>query len=235
MASTLKELALLEPLWDKALQSPLSVTLDEKHQILEWPTMEIMQINAQRHLNLSVDDLFYKAATYPDSLTYPECLLLDNDFRIMKLLDQVKYSNDRRRWEAERPDLIEKKNKARAIVLTPLETKALANLRDNDILFLKQVAYYDTLQAKRKPLTMPREWIKNVLNQEGEIKTFGFVFYYPKDQEKSLREKFREKFDEILKEPMFSADGFDLIEEFKVAEFVEFESPNPDNLDIPRE
>jgi hypothetical protein len=127
------------------------------------------------------------------------------------------------------------KNQARAIVLSPIEAEAFANLRDDNIFFPKQMAYYAALQAKRKPLTMPRGWIKNVLDQEGEVKTFGFVFYHPKDQEKNLWEKFREKFDEILKEPMFLADGFDLIEEFKVAEFVEFESPNPDNLDILRE
>ncbi|OGE52804.1 hypothetical protein PENARI_c009G00623 [Penicillium arizonense] len=235
MAKTSEKLALLEPLWDKAIQSPSSVTLDEKHQILEWPTMAIMQANAQKHLNLSVDVLFHKAATNPDSLTYPECLLMDNDFRIMNLLDQAKYSNDRLRWETERPDLSEKKNQARAIVLSPVEAKAFANLRDDNIFFPKQMAYYAALQAKRKPLTMPRGWIRNVLDQEGEVKTFGFLFYHPKDQENSLWEKFREKFDEFLKEPMFSADGFDLIEEFKVAEFVEFESPNPDNLDILRE
>lgn len=98
------------------------------------------------------------------------------------------------------------------------------------------MAYYAALQAKRKPLTMPRGGeIKNVLEQEGEVKTLGFVFYHHKDEEKNLWEKFREKFDEILKEPMFSADGFDLIEESEVAEFVEIESPNPDNLDILRE
>jgi hypothetical protein len=49
--------------------------------------MAIMQANAQKRLNLSVEDLFHKAATNPDSLTYPECLLMDNDFRIMNLLD----------------------------------------------------------------------------------------------------------------------------------------------------
>lgn len=235
MAETLEEWALLEPLWDKAIQSPLSVMLDEKHQILEWPAMTIMQANAQEYLNLSVDDLFHKAATNPDSLTYPECRLMDNDFRIMKLLDQVKYSNDRMRWGVERPDLIEKRNQARAIVLSPVEVQAFDNLRDEKLLFAKQRAHFAALQAKRKPLAMPRGWIQNVLDQEGEMKTFGFVIYHPKVQDKNIWEKFREKFDEILDEPMFSADRFDLIEDFKVAEFVESEISNPDNLDIPRE
>jgi hypothetical protein len=235
MADTLEEFLLLEPLWDKAIQSSSSVTLDEKHRILGWPTMAIMQANAQKHLNLSVDDLFHKAATNPDSLTYPECLLMDNDFRIMKLLDQVKFTNDRMWLSVEQPDLMEKMNQARAIIFSPVEAKAFANLRDPNILLAKQTAYYKALEANRKPLTMPREWVKNVLDQEGEMKTFGFVFYHPKCQEKGLWEKFREKFDEILKDPMFSVDGSDLIEEFKVADFVEFESPSPDDLDILRE
>ncbi|KXG46824.1 uncharacterized protein PGRI_035700 [Penicillium griseofulvum] len=235
MADTLEELVLLEPLWDKAIQSPSSVTLDEKHRILGWPTRAIMQANAQKHLNLSVDDLFHKAATNPHSLTYPECLLMDNDFHILSLSDQFMFNKDRLRLSVERPDLTEKMNQARAIVFSPIEAKAFANLRDDNIFFAKSTAYHKALEENRKPLTMPREWVKNVLDQEGEMKTFGFVFYHPKYQEKGLWEKFREKFDEILKDPMFSADGSDLIEEFKAAEFVEFESPSPDNLDILRE
>ncbi|KAJ5817148.1 hypothetical protein N7447_009381 [Penicillium robsamsonii] len=121
-------------------------------------------------------DPFHKATTYPNSLICPECLLMDNDFRIMKMGGQVKYSNNRQRWEAERLDLEDKKNQARAIVLSTVETKAFANLRDDNMFFPKQMTYYDALPEKRKPLTMPRGWIKNVLGQKGEMNTFGFMF-----------------------------------------------------------
>ncbi|KAE8361307.1 hypothetical protein BDV27DRAFT_167004 [Aspergillus caelatus] len=105
MANTLEEYVRLETLWDKAIQSPADISLEEKHQMLEWPPLAVMQANSQKYLGQSVEDLFRKAVTDPHSLTCPECLLIKDDFNILDLMDQTKYERNRWQWMLGRPDL----------------------------------------------------------------------------------------------------------------------------------
>lgn len=117
MANTIEEFAQLESLWDKAVQAPAEISPEEKHQLLERPPLAVMQANAQKYLGKSVEDIIHKAASDPLSLTYPECRLIKDDFRILRALDQIKYQSDRRKWMRARPDLQVKREQARATVL----------------------------------------------------------------------------------------------------------------------
>jgi hypothetical protein len=48
MAKSLDELVQLEPLRDKAIQFPGDISLEEKHQMMDWPPLDEMQFNAIR-------------------------------------------------------------------------------------------------------------------------------------------------------------------------------------------
>lgn len=84
MAKSVEEFARLEPLWEKAIQFPEEISLEEKLQVMDWPPLDEMQSNAQKLLGVSVEELFHKAAQASDSLTYPECRLLHDGFRDLR-------------------------------------------------------------------------------------------------------------------------------------------------------
>ncbi|KAE8132905.1 hypothetical protein BDV38DRAFT_274710 [Aspergillus pseudotamarii] len=209
MATTLEEFAQLETLWDKAIQSPADISLEEKHQMLEWPPP-------------CVEDLFYKAVTDPHSLTYAECRLIKDDFHVIGIMDQLKYANDRRKWIRARPDLQAKREQARTAVLSTIESQAYQNL--DDVFYSIQMAHYDVVEERRRherPSHLPKEWIQNIIDQ-GEDKSWGYIWYHYREQE--LWAEFQHQFEDILTTQMFTVVGWDEIEDFKVAEFVEFEA-----------
>ncbi|KAL5356667.1 hypothetical protein BJX96DRAFT_171820 [Aspergillus floccosus] len=182
MADTLEEFDRLEPLWDKAVQCPEDISLEGKHRLLEFPPLDVMQANAQKHLRRSVESLIHKATTDPSSLTSPECRLIKDDFRILNILGPIKYENDRRNWLHERPDLEVKREQAHAAVLSPEESKALQNLKG--VFFSILMAHYEANEAARKhqrPRHLPDEWIQNVIDSDN--KSWGYIFYHHKGQE----------------------------------------------------
>lgn len=155
-----------------------------------------MQANAQKYLGKSVEDIIHKAALDPLSLTYPECRLIKDDFRILRALDQIKYQSDRRKWMRARPDLQVKGEQARATVLSSEELRAIQNLQD--VYYAKETAHYDANEAKRgqqRPEYLPKEWVQKVIDQ-GDDKSWGYIFYHYKGQDGW--EEFQEQFDDIL-------------------------------------
>lgn len=77
----------IEPLLNKAIDFPFSITQEEKHQIAEWiPCRKEMETRVQKHLNRSLDDLFHLAATHRDSLTYSEFLMIHQGFHLLNIL-----------------------------------------------------------------------------------------------------------------------------------------------------
>ncbi|KAL4898235.1 hypothetical protein BDV59DRAFT_197174 [Aspergillus ambiguus] len=232
MANTIEEFAQLEPLWDKAIQSPEEITLEEKHQLLEWPPLDMIQANAQKYLGHSVESLLHKAATDPNSLTFPECRLIKDDFRVLSILDRVKYENDRARWLHERPDLKTKREQAYTAVLSPEESQAVKNL---ELVFYPILtAYYDERERRRgpqRPRYLPQEWIQSVIDRED--KSWGYLFYHHRGQEGW--EEFQWQFNDFLTAQYPGVRGLDQIEDFKAAEFVEFEAKDQEELDFLRE
>jgi len=50
MAKTPEELAQLEPFWEKVIQFPEDISLEEKNQIMDWPSLEEMQSDTHKYL-----------------------------------------------------------------------------------------------------------------------------------------------------------------------------------------
>ncbi|KAG2414551.1 hypothetical protein HFD88_003742 [Aspergillus terreus] len=231
MADTIEEFAQLEPLWDKAIQCPEDISLEEKHQLLEWPPLDVMQATSQKYLEQSVESLIHKAATDPNSLTFPECRLIKDDFRTLKILDRIKYENDRGIWLHERPELKAKREKARAAVLSLEESRALKNLRD--VSYFVGKAHYDERRRRRgpqRPSNLPPEWIQSVIDRDD--KSWGYIFYHHKGHEGW--EEFQKQFNDLIATDLLVL-GLDQIENFKVAEFVEFEANEQGELNFLRE
>lgn len=216
MANTLEGFAQLEPLWDKAIQSPAEISLEEKHQLMEWPPFAEMQANAHKHLGLSVADLIQKAATAPLSLTYPECRLIRDNFRILRLGDM----GNRWIWPLKRPDLETKKTQAQAAILTSKELQALRNI--DGVFYEKEKTELDGREAKRQQRRghVPKEWVQKIIDQ-GDDKSWGYIFYLHKAM--AGWEDFKELFEGVLAVPLFGVKGSEEIQDSKVAEFVEFE------------
>jgi hypothetical protein len=135
MSKTLEEFAQLEPLWDKAIQSLSEISLEEKHGIMEWPPLEEMQANANKFLGISLEDLLEKAVTNTESLTYPECRLIRDQFRIKKMSEMGDEWN-RSQWLRKHPDLSTKRKQAQEAVLTANELQAVQAV--DEIFYQKQ-------------------------------------------------------------------------------------------------
>ncbi|KAJ5922983.1 hypothetical protein N7516_010686 [Penicillium verrucosum] len=146
MAKTLEEFAQLEPLWDKVIQSPAEISTEEKHRMMEWPPRAEMETTTQKALGISVDELVQKAATTPESLTYSECRLIRDNFRMLGYRDL----SDRWEWPFIRPDLQTKKRQAEEVALPSLEREAIRNLYE--IFYEKETTELGARHAKRKPL-----------------------------------------------------------------------------------
>ncbi|KAJ5552815.1 hypothetical protein N7494_002193 [Penicillium frequentans] len=213
MATTLEEFAQLEPLWDKAIQSPGNISLEEKHQLMEWPTLDEMQANAKKHLGMSVEDLFRKASGDPHSLTYPECRLISDNFRIIGILDD----GDRFTWRRKRPDLYTKRNQAREAILTPTELYAIQGV--DELFFQIQQEDFEANEAKRQqkpPPHMPREWVQKIIDRTDD-KSWGYVFYHP--QGMAGWDALMEIFKGVLEMPLYF-NGYEDIHEFKFSQFI---------------
>ncbi|KAF4154400.1 hypothetical protein CNMCM6936_005010 [Aspergillus lentulus] len=155
--------ALREILYDKAIHSPSEITQEEKHAILEWPSLEQMEETSQKYVGKSLQDLIHTAVNDPLALTYAECRLIDEDFQIFKALDACKYKNDRRKLMIEDQDFWNKWQQARAAVLSPDELKALENVRE---VFLGKARAYSNPAAERY-WTHPPDWVQGILDREG--------------------------------------------------------------------
>lgn len=220
MANTLEKFAQLEPLWDKAIQSSAEISTEEKHRMMEWPPRAEMEATTQKALGISVDELVQKAAMTPESLTYPECRLIRDNFRMLGYRDL----SDRWEWPFMRPDLQTKKRQAEEAALPSLEREAIRNL--NDVFCEKETTELGVRHAKRKPLVfgMPPEWIQRIIDQ-GDDKSWGYVFYHHKDI--AGWNEFLELFNSMLDMGPF-LDGTTEIKDFKLAQFILFETAESD-------
>jgi hypothetical protein len=220
MAKSLDEFVLLEPLWDKAIQLPGDISLEEKHQMMDWPPLDEMQFNAHKYLGLSLEDLWHKAASTPNSLTWPECRLIRDCFHILRLREQHVISDRTLLLFHRRPDLKAKKRQAEAAVLTPKELRALRNL--DKVYYEKLKKEYDEHQAeleaerRRRPEHMPKEWVQKIIDN----KRWGFILYH--HQGMVGWEDFKALFDGVLAMSLFVI-GSEEIQDLKEAEIVEFE------------
>ncbi|GIJ86353.1 hypothetical protein Asppvi_005241 [Aspergillus pseudoviridinutans] len=220
--------ASMESLYDKAIQSPSEITQDEKHAILEWPSLEQMEETSQKYVGKSLQDLFHTAANDPLALTYPECRLFKDDFHILRSLDSVKYSTDRMHRRIARQDLSDKWQQARAAVSAPDELKARENALE---------VYLEKLKAHSKPLieagerywTHPPDWVQKILDREG--KGWGYVIYRPSiiHEEESTKEAWRacwDYFNELLSfhpVTMPFLEFGEKIQDSKIIDFVDYE------------
>jgi hypothetical protein len=220
MAKTPEELAQLEPLWEKVIQFPEDISLEEKHEIMDWPPLEEMQSNTHKYLGLSVEDLIHKAASAPDSLTYPECRMIHDCFRILR--SPGLYAVQDRWWFfRQRPELEAKKKQAEAAVLTPEELQAIRNLEN--VFREKERQHFDENDAKRnaeelrRPPGTPREWVEKIIDN----KRYGYTLY--RHRAMDGWEDFKTLLDGVLAMRFYALDGYDEIHDSKVAEVVEFE------------
>lgn len=217
MAKTLEEFAQLEPLWDKAIQSPGDISLDEKHLLMEWPPLDEMQANAKKYLGMSVEDLFRQAGGDPHSLTYPECRLIRDNFRIIGLLGD----GDRYTWQGKRPDLYTKRNRAREAILTSTELHAIQGV--DELFHQKEQEAFEANEAKRQqkpPPHMPREWVQKIIDRTDD-KSWGYVFYHPRGMAgwDALMDNFKGVFE---MNSLFIGD--EDIKDFKFAQFIPVEA-----------
>ena len=221
MAKTLEEFAQLEPLWDKAIQSPAEISTEEKHQMMEWPPRAEMDATTQKAVGISLDELFQKAATTPELLTYPECRLMRDNFRMLGFWDR----GDRWKLPYSRPELVAKKEQAEEAALVSPEREAIRNY--NAVFLEKHQAAHHERRAKDKPempYGTPPEWVQRLIDQEND-KYWGFIFYHHKDI--AGWNEYLEVFNQLLKMGPF-IDGADKTKDFKLAQFVPFETAETD-------
>ena len=224
MSKTLEEFAQLEPLWDKATQFPSAVSLEEKHRMMEWPPLDEMQANARRFLGISLEDLLIKAATNAESLTYAECRLVHDQFRIKKRMEMGD-AWDRYQWSRKHPNLFVKRIQAQEAVLTVNELKAVQAV--DEIFNRKQNEELETREIERQkkpPQDMPQEWVQKIIDREGD-KSWGCVFYH----QKAITgwKEFMELFSGVLEMPHF-CPGYEEIQDHKFAQFIPFETEESD-------
>ena len=185
--------------------------------MMEWPPLEEMQANSQKHLGMSIKDLLQKAATTPQSLTYAECHLIHDNFRIVGTLEK----GDRFSWPLQRGDLYTKRQRAQEAILTPIELQAV---RAVDQVYHK--VQRETLEArdeKRKqkpPMHMPKEWVQTIIDRKDD-QDWGYVFYH----QKSLTglDEFLALLAEVREMP-FYYHGEEEIIAHKFAQFIPFET-----------
>ncbi|KAJ5223176.1 uncharacterized protein N7469_009416 [Penicillium citrinum] len=224
MSKTLEEFALLEPLWDKAIQFPSDVSLEEKHRMMEWPPLEEMQANAKRFLGISLEDLLQKAVTNAESLTYAECRLVRDQFRIKRMIEMGDGWN-RSQWSRKCPNLFTKRFQAQEAILTANELKAVQAV--DEIFYRKQNEELEAREAERQkkpPQDMPQEWVQNIIDREGD-KSWGCVFYHQKTM--AGWNEFMELFSAVLEMPHF-CPGYEEIQDHKFAQFIPFETEKND-------
>lgn len=224
MSKTLEEFAQLEPLWDKAIQFPSDISLEEKHRMMEWPPLEDMQANAKKYLGISLEDLLQKAATNAESLTYAECRLVRDQFRI-KRMSAMGDEWNRSQWSLKYPNLFAKRRQAQEAVLTENELKAVQAV--DEIFYRRQSEEFEAREAERQkkpPQRMPQVWVQNIIDREGD-KSWGCVFYHQKAM--AGWDEFMELFNAVLKMPLFSP-GYEEIQDHKFAQFIPFEIEESD-------
>ncbi|RHZ58446.1 hypothetical protein CDV55_106572 [Aspergillus turcosus] len=219
--------ASMESLYDKAIQSPSEITQEEKHAIMEWPSLEQMEETTQKYLGKSLQDLIHTAANDPLALTYAECRLIDEDFRILRNLDAGKYKSDRMGRKIKRRDLWNKWQQARAAVLSPDELKALENLKLPGVYLAKQKAHNKPIiEAEERSRTHPPDWVQRILDRDG--KGWGYVIYRPSivHEDEGTKEAWRacwDNFNELLSYQPVMVIGGEEIRDSKIIDFVTYE------------
>ncbi|KAF7122561.1 hypothetical protein CNMCM5793_000586 [Aspergillus hiratsukae] len=194
----------MESLYDKAIQSPSEITQEEKHAIMEWPSLEQMEETTQKYLGKSLRDLIHTAANDPLALT-----------------------RDRRNRSIERPDLRNKWQQAKAAVLSPDELKAVENLKLPGVYLAKQKAYIKPIiEAEERSRTHPPDWVQRIIDREG--KGWGYVIYRPSivHEDEGTKEAWRacwDNFNELMSHYPRTVIGGEEIQDSKILDFVDYE------------
>ncbi|RLM00096.1 hypothetical protein CFD26_107548 [Aspergillus turcosus] len=200
--------ASMESLYDKAIQSPSEITQEEKHAIMEWPSLEQMEETTQKYLGKSLQDLIHTAANDPLA------------FRILRNLDAGKYKSDRMGRKIKRRDLWNKWQQARAAVLSPDELKALENLKLPGVYLAKQKAHNKPIiEAEERSRTHPPDWVQRILDRDG--KGWGYVIYRPSivHEDEGTKEAWRacwDNFNELLSDQPVMVIGGEEIRDSKI-------------------
>ncbi|KAI9372097.1 hypothetical protein BJX61DRAFT_543045 [Aspergillus egyptiacus] len=215
----------IEPLFDKAINSPANVTQEEKHKIVEWiPSRDEMEARTRKYLNRSLDDLFHTAAMDRDSLTYAECLMINQGFHLLRQLDHVGCEIARMRRTRLYPDLQAKWERAKAAVLPELEFRATINATDPLFFGDKQDEYFPRHRQLPKSEKRPAPWIQKIIDQ-GDDKSWGYVIYCSSLDDSHDWETFRINFQKAISDVPWRGPGSDLIRPTKVADLLNFDGP----------
>lgn len=164
-----------DDIWAKAIRAPDELTDEEKRQITRWPTAEVIEENVRRATNGGTrEELARKAAHDPDSLTYPECRLLWDNFHIMTMWEAD--TTFEREWAL--PEEEESRRQtARQGLMTPDEYKAMENAIM--VYYLKHAEYFDPIRAARaEARTKPPPWVQKLIDNP---QTWGYVLYHTQE------------------------------------------------------
>lgn len=218
----------IEPLFDKAINTPTEITPHEKHQIAQWPPHEEMEAQCQKQFNRSISDLLQAAVIDCDSLTCSEATLICQGFHD---IDWLAYTEcqavARRRWRFEKL-LWDKYQQALVSILLPVEMKAWNAVTDDEW-FNKKLR--TSLQHTRNLFvdSGPAPWIQKIIDQ-GDSKPWGYIIYcFGLNRNRSeLWQDFQSKFNERVFLASSVGVGSGQIRRTKLTEFLNFDGPEDD-------
>lgn len=219
----------IEVILDKAIDSPASITQEEKHKIAEWiPSREEMESRVQKHLSRSLNDLFHHAATDRDSLTYLDCVMIHQGFHLFDKLTQAGRDIQRRHRENQQPELYAKWERARATVLSELELRAVLNVTDPEFYRQKQAGYLTPrLKEHERTRGRPAEWVHRIIDQGGD-KTWGFRIYCSFLDDSPEWNYFHQQFHRIVDDLPLMELGNEEIRDSKHTELINFDGREDD-------
>lgn len=218
----------IEPLFDKAINTPADITREEKLQIAQWPSHEEMKAQCQEQFRRSVDDLIQAAATDRDSLTHSEARLIRQGFHGIDLLAYTEREAVARRRERFEKPLWDKYQQALVSVLLPVELQGWNAVTDSGWFYEKLKGA--TMQRKvHNPFVEsgPPPWIQRIIDQGGS-KAWGYIIYCSGLDSSEAWLNFRNHFDERLSLVPSLGAGSDQIRKTKVTEFLNFEGQEDD-------
>lgn len=214
----------IEPLFDKAINTPTEITPHEKHQIAQWPPHEEMEAQCQKQFNRSISDLLQAAVIDRDSLTCSEATLIRQGFHDIDRLaytERQAVARRRRRFEQL---LWDKYQQALGSVLLPVEIKAWNAVTDDEWFNEK---LRTSLQHTRNPFvdSGPAPWVQKIIDQ-GDSKPWGYIIYCFRLN--TRWQNFQSKFnDRVFLAPSVGV-GSDQIRRTKLTEFLNFDGPEDD-------
>ncbi|KAL4962960.1 uncharacterized protein BDV14DRAFT_97187 [Aspergillus stella-maris] len=216
----------IEPLFDKAINSPADITPEEKHRIAQWPPRETMEARCQEHLNCSVDDLMQRAAADKETLSYAEARMIWEGFNMLKLTEASEraMSNAQRIWTQK--DLWEKHQQALPNVLSVSEIQAHKGVNAPRWITTSsdKPGWPKRTSLANRP---PEEWIQKIIDQ-GDDRSWGYAIYCSGMDEGEEWREFRHNFEDWVRSQPVSARGSEHMRTAKVIDMINFDGPEGD-------